>query len=139
MISMFTSDSQHPPRSRHAVHLGVDSTLWVNLTMCIYFANFVLPELQNGTHNKSHISNELCLKNIILFKLMVLFIVYRRNKQIFSAKSNIEQLYNGRSKDLLVFIINNQLIFTFQTKKARTSRGMWFIFHECFFLFINAN
>ena len=22
MISMFTSDSQHPPRSRHAVHLG---------------------------------------------------------------------------------------------------------------------
>ena len=23
MISMFTSDSQHPPRSRHAVHLGV--------------------------------------------------------------------------------------------------------------------
>ena len=25
MISMFTSDSQHPPRSRHAVHLGVVS------------------------------------------------------------------------------------------------------------------
>ena len=24
MISMFTSDSQHPPKSRHAVHLGVD-------------------------------------------------------------------------------------------------------------------
>ena len=23
MISMFTSDSQHPPKSRHAVHLGV--------------------------------------------------------------------------------------------------------------------
>ena len=25
MISMFTSDSQHPPRSRHAVHLGAHS------------------------------------------------------------------------------------------------------------------
>ena len=23
IISMFTSDSQHPPKSRHAVHLGV--------------------------------------------------------------------------------------------------------------------
>ena len=28
MISMFTSDSQHPPRSRHAVHLGDNSMCW---------------------------------------------------------------------------------------------------------------
>ena len=25
MISMFTSDSQHPPKTRHAVHLGVET------------------------------------------------------------------------------------------------------------------
>ena len=25
IIAMFTSDSQHPPRSRHAVYLGEDS------------------------------------------------------------------------------------------------------------------
>ena len=29
MISMFTSNSQHPPRSRHAVHLGEDSPLYI--------------------------------------------------------------------------------------------------------------
>ena len=28
MISMFTSDSQHPPKSRHAVHLGDLSSIW---------------------------------------------------------------------------------------------------------------
>ena len=28
MISMFTSDIQHPPRSRHAVHLGVIVRFW---------------------------------------------------------------------------------------------------------------
>ena len=27
MISMFTSDSQHPPKFRHAVHLGVYTTV----------------------------------------------------------------------------------------------------------------
>ena len=26
MISMFTSDSQHPPKSRHAVHLGEEGS-----------------------------------------------------------------------------------------------------------------
>ena len=29
MISMFTSDSQHPPRSRHAVHLGVNDPSFI--------------------------------------------------------------------------------------------------------------
>ena len=27
IIAMFTSDSQHPPRSRHAVYLGVECNL----------------------------------------------------------------------------------------------------------------
>ena len=31
MISMFTSDSQHPPRSRHAVHLGDDSNFNIDV------------------------------------------------------------------------------------------------------------
>ena len=34
MISMFTSDSQHPPRSRHAVHLG-DTSIAIFLSAAI--------------------------------------------------------------------------------------------------------
>ena len=40
MISMFTSDSQHPPRSRHAVHPGsigfINYICHVNVFLCIY-------------------------------------------------------------------------------------------------------
>ena len=36
IISMFTSDSQHPPKSRHAVHLGVygNYTVKQGTTLC---------------------------------------------------------------------------------------------------------
>ena len=36
MISMFTSDSQHPPKSRHAVHLGEVITLGLSLQMTVW-------------------------------------------------------------------------------------------------------
>ena len=45
MISMFISDSQHPPRSRHAVHLGAHSycikSNWsAAFAMCVFKLRF---------------------------------------------------------------------------------------------------
>ena len=39
IFAMFTSDSQHPPRSRHAVYLGGNTELF-SMKKCINLANF---------------------------------------------------------------------------------------------------
>ena len=63
MISMFTSDSQHPPRSRHAVHLGVyvllNRTLaeYIRITWKIRIATKQFcSDIQNGCYGR-HLKN----------------------------------------------------------------------------------
>ena len=41
MISMFTSDSQHPPRFRHAVHLGV---VCLRVCVCVWGGGNIILE-----------------------------------------------------------------------------------------------
>ena len=53
MISMFTSDSQHPPRSRHAVHLGVNvSCLRTRLAKCRQISIFAIPVAFTGKYRE---------------------------------------------------------------------------------------
>ena len=58
MISMFTSDSQHPPRSRRAVHLGVNSMHMLGnfssfFVVCRYFSKLTFSKKLFQEHYQS--------------------------------------------------------------------------------------
>ena len=53
MISMFTSDSQHPPRSKHAVHLGGIKHRFSKPLMPNNSHNFCFPLLCNYCHKQT--------------------------------------------------------------------------------------
>ena len=61
MISMFTSDSQHPPRSRQAVHLGDEPARCFNESFCktLFHAIWLLITCDKGSDEPA----QMCILN----------------------------------------------------------------------------